>query len=123
MSDPTTRPGPTTVRIDAGNTSVTCDDGQRVLDALLRQGVWIPNSCNQGTCGTCKVRVIDGMVTAPPTPDSVLPDAEQQQGYVLSCQSTPITDIAVEPPAAECGERHHLLRDVAGTVAFCGALA
>ncbi|MFT4395515.1 2Fe-2S iron-sulfur cluster-binding protein [Gordonia lacunae] len=123
MSDPTTRSDPTTFRIDTGTTSVTCGSGQRVLDALLRQGVWIPNSCNQGTCGTCKVRVTGGMVDAPPAPDTVLSDSERDQGYVLSCQSTPTTDIVVEPPADESGAHHHALRDLAGTVSSLTTVA
>ncbi|AFR46719.1 2Fe-2S iron-sulfur cluster-binding protein [Gordonia sp. KTR9] len=114
---------PTTFRIDTGADSATCGAGQRILDALLRQGMWIPNSCNQGTCGTCKVRVIDGMVDAPPAPDTVLSEAERQQGYVLSCQSTPLTDVAVETQADESGAHHHVLRDVAGTVSSITTVA
>ena len=75
--------------ISTGKSSVSCGPDQKMLDAFLRNGVWVPNSCNQGTCGTCKVRVVRGSVDHPPAPDSVLSVAEQEQGFVLSCQTTP----------------------------------
>ncbi len=106
-----------TFTVEAGKSSVQCGPDQKMLDAFLRNGVWVPNSCNQGTCGTCKVRVVRGTVDHPPAPpDSVLSIAEQEQGFVLSCQTTPVSDVVIDPPAEEPGSARHVLRDVAGTV-------
>ncbi|MHC3004777.1 2Fe-2S iron-sulfur cluster-binding protein [Gordonia metallireducens] len=102
--------------ISTGKSSVSCGPDQKMLDAFLRNGVWVPNSCNQGTCGTCKVRVVRGSVDHPPAPDSVLSVAEQEQGFVLSCQTTPASDVDIEPPAEDPGSPRHVLRDIAGTV-------
>ncbi|WP_238422757.1 2Fe-2S iron-sulfur cluster-binding protein [Gordonia sp. 'Campus'] len=116
-------PDSPTVTVQAGRSSVRCGTGQKMLDAFLRNGVWIPNSCNQGTCGTCKVRVLGGTVVSPPVDDSILSTAEQDQGYVLSCQSIPTSDVVVEPPVQDAGTPHHVLRDLAGTVSSMTSIA
>ena len=63
---------------------VTCGPDQSVLDAFLRAGAWMPNSCNQGTCGTCKVRVLSGEVDHR---DTLLTDPERAAGTMLTCVS------------------------------------
>ncbi|GAB93574.1 2Fe-2S iron-sulfur cluster-binding protein [Gordonia rhizosphera] len=89
---------------------------QRLLDAFLRNGVYLPNSCNQGTCGTCKVKVLRGIVEQPTPSETVLSADEQTSGYVLACQSTPKSDVEIEVPLdAGCGPRH-VLRDLTGKV-------
>ncbi len=88
-----------------------------------QRGGVVPNSCNQGTCGTCKVRVVRGTVDHPPAPDTVLSIAEQEQGFVLSCQTTPASDVVIDPPAEETGSPRHVLRDIAGTVGAVTSIA
>ncbi|GAC54514.1 putative phenol hydroxylase reductase component [Gordonia amicalis NBRC 100051 = JCM 11271] len=112
-----------TFTVEAGKSSVQCGPDQKMLDAFLRNGVWVPNSCNQGTCGTCKVRVVRGTVDHPPAPDTVLSIAEQEQGFVLSCQTTPASDVVIDPPAEETGSPRHVLRDIAGTVGAVTSIA
>lgn len=96
--------------------SVRCADDQRLLDAFLRNGVYLPNSCNQGTCGTCKVKVLGGIVDAPTPSETVLSVDEQTAGYVLACQSTPRSDARIEVPLGAADGPQHRLRDVTGTV-------
>ncbi|PBC35882.1 oxidoreductase [Rhodococcus sp. ACPA4] len=103
-------------RIDTGGSTVPCGPDQKMLDAFLRGGVWIPNSCNQGTCGTCKVRISSGTVETSPAPDTVLSTAEQDRGYVLACQSIPTSDVTIDSVGIDSGTPHHVLRDIAGTV-------
>lgn len=38
------------------------EDGQNILDASLRQGVWLPFACGHGTCGTCKVQAPEDLI-------------------------------------------------------------
>lgn len=108
---------PTGFSVTVGAASVECGPNQKMLDAFLRNSVWVPNSCNQGTCGTCKVRVVDGTFDTPEVLDSVLSSSEQEQGFVLSCQTAPTSDLVVEPPQGQSDANHHVLRDIAGTVA------
>ena len=48
--------------ISVSGRRVECAEDQSILEAFLRAGVWMPNSCNQGTCGTCKLQVLCGEV-------------------------------------------------------------
>src|SRR3546814_2458068 len=34
--------------------TVEVEQEQTILDACLRQGVWLPHACCHGLCGTCK---------------------------------------------------------------------
>lgn len=102
--------------VGATTNSVECQDDQRLLDAFLRAGVYLPNSCNQGTCGTCKVKVRGGVVDQPTPSETVLSADEQTAGYVLACQSTPRSDAQIEVPLDTCGGPRHPLRDLTGRI-------
>jgi vanillate O-demethylase ferredoxin subunit len=51
--------------------------GQTVIEALAGQGVHIPTSCEQGVCGTCLTRVLEGEIDHR---DQFLTDAERAAG-------------------------------------------
>ncbi|MGV9712712.1 2Fe-2S iron-sulfur cluster-binding protein [Gordonia sp. NPDC003424] len=102
--------------VGATTQGVECHDGQRLLDAFLRNGVYLPNSCNQGTCGTCKVKVLSGIVDQPTPSETVLSGGDQREGYVLACQSTPRSDARIEVPLDTASGPRHPLRDLVGTV-------
>ncbi len=42
------------VTIEPIGTTIEVEEDQTILDAALRQGVWLPFACGHGTCGTCK---------------------------------------------------------------------
>lgn len=48
------------VTIEPIGTTIEVEEDQTILDAALRQGVWLPFACGHGTCGTCKVQVTVG---------------------------------------------------------------
>jgi vanillate O-demethylase ferredoxin subunit len=52
--------------------------------ALEEQGVKIPTSCEQGLCGTCKVKVTEGEVDHR---DKKLTKEQKEEGYMLACVS------------------------------------
>ena len=95
---------------------VECRPDQPLLDAFLRGSVWMPNSCNQGTCGTCKLRVVSGEVDHGLSPEHTLTRAEREQGFALACQATPCSDTVVERLDTAPAGTVHALRDVVGTV-------
>src|SRR5436190_23116420 len=35
--------------------------GKSILDALLEAGLKVPHSCTEGVCGTCEVKVLEGI--------------------------------------------------------------
>ena len=59
-----------------------------LLQAALRAGLNLNYGCGNGTCGMCKVRVIDGDVARTAHSDYPLSEAEKAQGYVLACAHT-----------------------------------
>ena len=40
--------------------TIEVEDGQTMLDAALRAGIWLPHACCHGLCATCKVQVVEG---------------------------------------------------------------
>ncbi len=63
---------------------------ESVLEAGLRQGVDLPYSCRSGVCSTCRVRLVEGEVDM--DVHYALEDYEIARGYVLMCQSYPVSD-------------------------------
>lgn len=106
----------TTFTVSVGTDAVDCAPDQPILDAFLRGGIWMPNSCNQGTCGTCKLRIVSGAVDHRQSPESTLSPSEREAGYALACQASPCSTTVVERLDAAPVATTHALRDVTGTV-------
>ena len=64
-----------------------------ILDAALEQGLELPYSCKGGVCSTCRCKVVEGEVDM--DANFALEDYEVARGFVLSCQSFPVTDRVV----------------------------
>jgi ring-1,2-phenylacetyl-CoA epoxidase subunit PaaE len=67
--------------------SMSADD--RVLDAALDSGLDLPYSCKGGVCCTCRARVLEGKVEM--EKNYTLEQWEMDKGFVLTCQSRPLT--------------------------------
>ncbi|HVO54013.1 MAG TPA: 1,2-phenylacetyl-CoA epoxidase subunit PaaE [Solirubrobacterales bacterium] len=68
-------------------------DGAPILDALLAVRGDAPYACKGGVCGTCRARVLEGEVRM--DFDYALERGEIEQGYVLACQSHPLSERVV----------------------------
>jgi len=64
-----------------------------ILDAGLRNGIELPYSCKGGVCSTCRCRLVDGEVDM--DVNFALEDYEVARGFILACQSYPVTDKVV----------------------------
>ncbi|MBW8792479.1 MAG: oxidoreductase [Streptomyces sp.] len=73
-----------TVRLSSTGAEYLVPEDQSVLDVLLANGVDAPNSCGQGICGECIVRVRAG---EPDHRDDVLTDEERGEGLFTPCSS------------------------------------
>ncbi len=67
-----------------------------LLEAALKAGISPNYGCGNGNCGLCKARVIAGEVKRIRPTDYAFSQAEQQQGHVLMCAHTAITDVTIE---------------------------
>ena len=67
--------------------------GDYILDAALKVRGDLPFACKGGVCATCKAKLIEGEVEM--DVNYSLSQEEIDQGFVLSCQSHPISDKVV----------------------------
>lgn len=76
--------------------TIEVDDGQTVLDAALRNGIYLPHACGHGLCGSCKVQVCDGEVDIGDANPFALMDFEREEGKALACCATLAADTVIE---------------------------
>ncbi|MGR9116377.1 MAG: 2Fe-2S iron-sulfur cluster-binding protein [Gammaproteobacteria bacterium] len=72
---------------------VTCQNGETVLDALLREHIDVPNACRQGACQSCMMRSLD--VEPPELSQRGLKDVLRQQKHFLACMCYPEKNMSV----------------------------
>ena len=66
----------------------TVEGRDTLLQAGMRAGLKLNYGCGNGSCGLCKVRVIDGQVVRTLHTDYALSETEKAQGYLLACAHT-----------------------------------
>jgi phenol hydroxylase P5 protein len=76
-------------------------EGQTILDACLRAGVYLPHACGHGLCGTCKTQVQDGEIDHGAASNFALMDFEREDGFVLACTATLVSDVTIEADVDE----------------------
>ena len=80
-----------TAVIDGAQRTFFLEKGrENIIDAGLRNGIELPFSCKGGVCSTCRCRLVDGEVDM--DVNFALEDYEVARGFVLACQSYPVTD-------------------------------
>lgn len=74
------------VHLARSGLQVSVPAGQSILSVLLARGLELPHSCQQGTCGMCEVRVLEGI---PEHRDFVLTERERHSGkrMLICCSS------------------------------------
>lgn len=68
-------------------------NGENILDAALKQGADLPFACKGGVCCTCKAKLLEGEVEM--DVNWGLEHEEVEQGFILTCQSHPVTEKVV----------------------------
>lgn len=91
--------GDVQVDINGGEKRFTIRGGGNLLEMLTLQKIFIPSACGgRGTCGYCKVRVIEGAGSLLPTEEPFMDENERKQGIRLSCQVKMRNDMKIEIP-------------------------
>jgi ring-1,2-phenylacetyl-CoA epoxidase subunit PaaE len=67
--------------------------GEAIIDAAIRAGRSLPYSCKGGMCCTCRARLLEGRVAM--AVNYSLEKWETDAGYILTCQSHPLTERVV----------------------------
>jgi phthalate 4,5-dioxygenase reductase subunit len=69
--------------------------GTSILEALRAQGHRIPSSCESGTCGSCRVKLLAG---EPDHRDLVLTDSERLREIIVCVSRSFSPELVVELP-------------------------
>lgn len=75
---------------------VVCEPGQTILDAMKKAGVYLNAPCGgKGTCGKCRIRVLEGKLDATPFDRMKLQGEELEKGIRLACKAYPKSDCTI----------------------------
>jgi phenol/toluene 2-monooxygenase (NADH) P5/A5 len=85
-----------TLTIEPLGETVEVAEGQTMLDACLRSGIYLPHACGHGLCGSCKVDVVDGDVDHGAANSFALMDFEREGGKTLACSASLNSDVTIE---------------------------
>lgn len=97
--------------------TIEVEEGQTLLDAALRAGVWLPHACCHGLCGTCKVQVVEGEIEHGEASPFALMDFEREENITLACCATAESDVVLEADLEEEPDAEmHPVQDYTGTV-------
>ncbi len=76
--------------------TVSCRQGQSVLEALTENGIFISAFCGgSGRCGKCKIQLTEGTVSPSPEDRAFFTEEELEQGFRLACTARPGEDCTV----------------------------
>jgi ring-1,2-phenylacetyl-CoA epoxidase subunit PaaE len=83
-----------TVTLDGRRSKIAFDPTKgSILDCVQAAGLPAPYACKGGVCTTCRAKILEGQVTM--TKNYGLNEEEVAQGYVLTCQSVPVSERVV----------------------------
>ncbi len=84
-----------TVRLEPSGKTFSATSDESVLHAALRQGIVLPYSCENGSCGSCKAKVISGTVDLRSYDKQALSAFERDQCLTLLCRAIPKSDLVI----------------------------
>ena len=97
--------------------TVEVEEGQTILDAALRAGIYLPHACCHGLCATCKIQVTDGEIDHGEASGFALMDYERDEGHCLACCATLQSDVTIEAEIEDEPDARNLkVEDYEGTV-------
>jgi phthalate 4,5-dioxygenase reductase subunit len=84
---------PFTVRLAKSGDRIAVPVGQTILEALRQHGLDVPSSCESGTCGTCRTRLISGDADHR---DLVLADDERASNIMVCVSRARSDEIVID---------------------------
>jgi len=96
--------------VASGNVTITINEdpskalvtpaGSTLLNTLAANKIFIPSACGgKGSCGVCKVNVLEGGGSLLPTEQAHISRREAREGVRLACQLKVKDDLSIEIPA------------------------
>ncbi|MBQ3960278.1 MAG: NADH:ubiquinone reductase (Na(+)-transporting) subunit F, partial [Muribaculaceae bacterium] len=91
--------GKVTIDVNDGKKQLQADSGGTLLNTLHQHGVMLSSACGgKGSCGQCKVQVIEGGGEILPTEKVHFTRKEQQAHWRLGCQVKVKDDLKIQVP-------------------------
>lgn len=88
------------VRVEPSGHEFIVEGNDTLLEAALRAGIPLNYGCSNGNCGECRARLVSGQVRKVHPHDFVLKESEKNQGVILLCSYTAVTDVVIEASVA-----------------------
>lgn len=88
------------ITILPSNHSFETVENETLLEAALRAGLNMNYSCNSGSCGQCKARIVSGNYQINRHFDYVIPEAEKLNNMALLCSINAKSDLVIEAQEA-----------------------
>ncbi len=87
---------PYQVTLKTSGKQFTVAEDETLLDAALQQGITLPYGCKNGACGSCKGKVVEGMVEHGQHSAAALSKIDEASGGTLFCCAYPKSDLLIE---------------------------
>ena len=90
--------GPCSITVN-DKRELTVDGGKSLLSVLTGEKLFIPSACGgRGTCGLCKLKVLEGAGPLLPTEEPYLEKEERESNVRLACQVKVRENLRIEIP-------------------------
>jgi uncharacterized 2Fe-2S/4Fe-4S cluster protein (DUF4445 family) len=77
--------------------AIPVEMGESILHALWRREIYLTASCGgKGTCGKCKIKLLEGKADVP-SPGKIT-ESDREQGFALACRTFPKGDVLIDIP-------------------------
>jgi len=80
------------VKIQPADLEFRVSAGETVLESAIKSNVYLEHSCMDGSCGTCKAKLIQGSVSQL-AETAVLSEDDVKEGFILTCCSQALSNI------------------------------
>ncbi len=91
--------------------SFDCAPDETLLAGAQGCGLFLFSNCQQGECGSCKVRVREGRVKLAPFRITAITLAEIEDDTTLACRSYPRSDLIIAAELTGWPEPRHYPRN------------
>ncbi len=95
-SPPASVATPFHITVEPSGRSFCANPDETILGAGIRAGIALPYGCQDGACGSCKCKKLQGTVVHGPHQSKALSEQEEAEGLVLTCCGVAHSDVVLE---------------------------
>lgn len=107
------------IKIAESDITFECGADDTITRAALRAGLGMPYECNVGSCGTCKVELLNGEIESAWPAAPALSERDRSKNRVLGCQAHAKGDCTIKVHIADqYVSKHRPLRFTAALAAM-----